>query len=118
MIWQVVDSQCEKLSTGYMPIVTEELPDFSVTMAVFALKPQFCYIDTEKMACFCGTMIDGRERPVRFSYDISEAIRDYTKRSGPPRGSGAYPYAPAPRAAAALTEIVKFCLQMSRLRST
>ena len=37
-----------------------------------------------------------------------------TKQSGPPRGSGAYPYAPAPRAAAALTEIVKFCLQMSR----
>ena len=101
-----------------MTIVTEESAGFSVTMAVLVLEALFWGIDTEKMACFCGTMIDGRERPVRFSYDISEAIRDYTKRSGPPRESGAYPYAPAPRAAAALTEMVKFCLQMSRLRST
>ena len=62
-------------------------------MAVLVLEALFLGIDTEKVACFCGTMIDGRERPVRFSYDISEAIRDYTKRSGPPRGSGAYPYA-------------------------
>ena len=72
-------------------------------MAVLVLEALFLGIDTEKMAYFYGTVIDGRERPVRFSYDISEAIRDYTKRSGPPRGSGAYPYAPAPRAAAART---------------
>ena len=53
---------------------------FSVTIAVFALESPFCGIDTEKAFCFCETM-----------------------RSGPPRASGAYPYAPAPRAAAALT---------------
>ena len=38
-------------------IVTEESAGFSVTMAVLALVTPFRDIDTEKMACFCGTMV-------------------------------------------------------------
>ena len=64
MIRQVVDSQSEKLSTGYKTIVTEESAGFSVTMAVFALEALFLGIDTEKMACFCGTMRGAQQKYV------------------------------------------------------
>ena len=35
----------------------QKSPDFSVTMAVLALETPFRDIDTEKMTCFCGTMV-------------------------------------------------------------
>ena len=41
-------------------IVPQESPDFSVTMAVFALETLFWRIVAEKEPCFCGTMINDR----------------------------------------------------------
>ena len=42
---------------GFGFIVPQELPDFSVTMAVFALESPFWRIVTEKEPCFSVTMM-------------------------------------------------------------
>ena len=44
------------LESPFGRIVTEESAGFSVTMAVLVLEALFLGIDTEKVACFCGTM--------------------------------------------------------------
>ena len=43
---------------GFGFIVPQELPDFSVTIADFALESPFWRIVAEKEPCICGTMIN------------------------------------------------------------
>ena len=51
-----------RIWSAFRVIVTEESTDFSVTMTVFALETPFGCIVTEKTPCFCGTMLERRQR--------------------------------------------------------